>query len=129
VRVRCIRFFKSSGPGYGESVEEHPRLRLGEEYVVLSVLVDRSIWRVGLQLHEDDEWHPWSWYPAGMFETVSTAIPSNWVTKLNSDGALELAPEAWLQPGFYEGYVDGERNGPAAQAIFERELAIILDEA
>jgi hypothetical protein len=129
VRVRCVRFFKSVGPGYGEPVDDHPRLRLGEEYVVLSVLVCEWPWNVGLQLLDpDDEWR-WSWEPAGMFETVSTAIPSNWVTQLNSDGSLRLAPEAWLEPGFHEGYVNGERNGPAAREIFERERAVILDEA
>jgi len=128
VRVRCVRFFKSVGPGYGEPVEEHPRLRIGEEYVVLSVLVCDWIWRVGLQLLDRDD--GWGWYPAGMFETVSPAIPSNWVTQLDSEGSLHLAPRAWLeQPGFYEGYINGERNGPAAREIFERERAVILDEA
>jgi hypothetical protein len=64
-----------------------------------------------------------------MFETVSTTLPSNWVVHLRPDGSLHLAPEAWLQRGFFEGYVDGERNGPAAREILERELAIILDES
>lgn len=121
-----MRFFKSSNPGYGTPVEDHPRLRLGDEYVVLSVLVSDWLWQVGLQLLEGDRW---GWYPAGMFETVSAAIPSNWVTQLDSEGSLRLAPEAWLQPGFYEGYVNDERNGPAARQIFERERAIILDDA
>jgi hypothetical protein len=128
VRVRCTQLFASAGPRYGEPIEEHPRLRVGEEYVVLSVLVDRSLWTVGLQLLER-EGDRGSWYPAAMFERVSTRIPSNWVVQLWTDGSLHLAPEPWLRPGFYEGYVDGERNGPAARAIFDRELAIIIDEA
>ncbi len=68
-------------------------------------------------------------YPAAMFETVSTTLPSNWVVQLWPDGSLHLAPEAWLQPGFFEGYVDGERNGAAAREILERELAITFDES
>jgi hypothetical protein len=64
-----------------------------------------------------------------MFETVSTTVPSNWVVQLWPNGSLYLAPEAWLQLGFFEGYVDGERNGPAAQEILERESAIILDQS
>jgi hypothetical protein len=102
-------------------------LRVGEEFVVLSVLIDRSLWNVGLQLLDRDGGR--SWYPAAMFETVSTAIPSNWVVQLWPDGSVHLAPEAWLQPGFFEGYVNGERNGRAAREILERELAVILSES
>ena len=127
MRVRCVRLFKLSNPGYGEPIDDHPRLRVGEEFVVLSVLVDRSLWGVGLQLLDRDGDRSWS--PAGMFETVSTTVPSNWVVQLWPNGSLYLAPEAWLQLGFFEGYVDGERNGPAAQEILERESAIILDQS
>jgi hypothetical protein len=122
-----VRLFKSSNPGYGEPVEEHPRLAIGDEYVVLSVLVCDWLWIVGLQLSDRDNGS--SWYPAGMFVTVSTATPSNWVRQLDPDGSLHLPPEAWLQPGFYEGYVNGERNGAAAREIFERERAVIIEEA
>ena len=127
MRVRCVRLFKSAGPGYGEPIDEHPRLKLGDEFVVLSVLIDDSLWTVGLQLlHEDGSR---GWYPAAMFETILTRVPRNWVVQLWQDGSLHFAPEAWLQPGFFEGVVDGERNGPAARAILDRELAIILDDS
>jgi hypothetical protein len=102
-------------------------LKIGDEFVVLSALIDGGPSTVLLQLlHSDGDR---SWYPAAMFETVSTKIPSNWVVQLRPDGSLHLAPEAWLQPGFFEGVVDGERDGRAARAILERELAIIVDES
>ncbi|MFL5935903.1 MAG: hypothetical protein ACJ76U_03590 [Gaiellaceae bacterium] len=55
--------------------------------------------------------------------------PRNWVVQLRPDGSHHLAPDAWLQPGFFEGVVDSERNGAAARAILERELAIIVDDS
>jgi hypothetical protein len=127
MRVRCVRLFKSSNPGYGEPIDEHPRLRVGQEFVVLSVLVDGSLWRVALQLL--DRSGDRSWYPAGMFETVSTTLPSNWVVQVWPDGSLHLAPEAWLRGGFFDGFVDGQRNGAAWAAILDRELSIILEES
>jgi hypothetical protein len=125
MRVRCARLFKTAGPEYGEPIDEHPRLRLGEEFVVLSILADGR--ETLLQLLDRDGERAWE--PAGMFETVSATIPSNWVVQLWPDGSLHLAPEAWLQPGFFEGCVNGQRDGPAARQILERELAIILDES
>ena len=127
MRVRCVRLFVSAGPGYGEPVDKHPRLNLGDEFVVLSALVDGGPSAVLLQILHDDGDR--SWYPAAMFETLSTSIPRNWVAQLRPDASLHLGPEAWLQPGFFEGVVEGERNGPAARKILERELAVILDES
>jgi hypothetical protein len=102
-------------------------LKIGDEFVVLSALIDGGPSTVLLQLlHSHGER---SWYPAAMFEAVSTRVPRNWVVRLLPDGSLHLAPEAWLRPGFFEGVVDGERNGPAARKILETEQAIILGES
>jgi hypothetical protein len=46
VRVRCLRLFKTAGPDCGAPVDEHPHLHVGDEFVVLSVLIDDSISRV-----------------------------------------------------------------------------------
>jgi hypothetical protein len=127
MRVRCVRLFKWLNPGYGEPMEEAANLSVGDELPVLAVLADGGLWGVGLYVL--DRRGDRVWYPAGMFETISTTIPSNWVTQLWPDGSLHLAPEAWLRPGFFEGVVDGKRDGPAAREILERELAVILDEA
>jgi hypothetical protein len=63
-----------------------------------------------------------------MFVTTSSKIPSNWVVQLRSDGALEIGPEAWLTPGFWEEYLDHQRAGPAADS-YGRELEVILRES
>ena len=127
MRVRCVLLFESSGPNYGKPVDWHPGVAVGDEFVVLSMLVDKSIWKISLQLLHPDRDR--SWFPAGMFETVSSTVPSNWVSEIWPNGSLHISPEAWLQRGFYEGYVDGKHNGPAAREITERELAIILAES
>jgi hypothetical protein len=127
VRVRCVRLFDAFGPKYGEPIEPHPGVAIGDEFVVLSILVNDNIWRVMLQLLRADGER--SWFPAAMFETTSSAIPSNWVAQIWADGSLHLSPEAWLQRGFYEGYIDGERNGRRAREIYETELATILAES
>jgi hypothetical protein len=116
-----------SGPNYGEPVDAHPGIAVGDELVVLSMLVDKGPWTVSLQVLRSDGER--DWFPAGMFETVSSVVPSNWVSEIWSNGSLHISPEAWLERGFYEGYVDGERNGRAAREIYERELATILAES
>jgi hypothetical protein len=68
------------------------------------------------------------WWPAEMFQTVDTDLPSNWTIQLWDDGSLHLAPAAWLRPGFWEEYWD-QRAGGAAADVFRREAEIILREA
>lgn len=69
-----------------------------------------------------------TWWPMEMFESVSTRIPSNWIAQLRQDGSLHLAPESWLQPGFWEDFFDNQREGDAADT-FRRELEVIRREA
>jgi hypothetical protein len=51
-----------------------------------------------------------SWWPATDFITVSAVIPSNWVVKVGEGGKLDLAPESWLKPGFWDRYFDRDKD-------------------
>ena len=110
-------------------MESSPHIAVGEEFTVLSILVEER---------SDPGGHTWlliydrknspTWWPAQMFVTVSTRISSNWVAQLWPDGSFHLAPQAWLKPGFWEDYFDHQRHGPAADT-YRAEAEVILREA
>ncbi|MFD6161914.1 hypothetical protein ACFWF7_14785 [Nocardia sp. NPDC060256] len=97
----------------GSTRETHPSIRIGAEYPVLSIsYTSRGL---TLQILTDDG--P-SYWRAEMFETTSSSIPSSWVTQL-SDGNLDIGPEKFLRPGFWESYFDDD---PGAIRTFTAEL-------
>jgi hypothetical protein len=73
-----------------------------------------------------------TWWPSIMFTTVSPRVPSNWTAVVDAEGALHIAPAAWLERGFWEAWYDeyyGQRPRGDALETYERELEIILREA
>jgi hypothetical protein len=45
--------------------------------------------------------------------SFSTEVPSNWQIRVGAGGitgAIDIGPEAWLEPGFYEDYWPDEPN-------------------
>lgn len=128
MRVRCTQLIEASGPKRGQRRASHPSIVVGEEYVVLSVMIDgseRDPWKVSLQILEPDG-RP-VWRPGRMFETTDTTVPSNWTVELWNDGSLHMAPASWLREGYWE---DFWKEGPDSEAakVFKRQLAVILDE-
>jgi hypothetical protein len=69
------------------------------------------------------------WHSADDFDLVSTEIPPNWRVSVGTAGiagAIEIAPEAWLEPGFYEDYWSYEpERVRLTEGVFLRELDVI----
>ena len=110
-------------PVDGMSLESSPWVTLGAEYFVVSLLADPS-GRVQLHIVADDG-RSLAWFDSINFMTVDGSLPRNWVASVGERGTLELAPECWLAPGFWEAYYDGD---PAAAEAVEVELRVILGE-
>lgn len=89
----------------GEAQEVSPWVTVGVSYPVLSVHV-HPINGAQIQLLTDDR-HTLGWFAIDDFRTVDTSIPKGWVSVLD-EGVLELGPAAWLAPGFWEAYYDGD---------------------
>lgn len=122
MRVLCGKVVSSTT---GELMESSPWLHVDGEYVVLAIemVPDR---RIFLRLVGDDGEGGPGLYDSEMFVTVSSEIPSTWVVAVREGGGLDLAPQRWLAPGFWEEYFD---RGQSAIAIFEEEKAKILSES
>ncbi|TCC48813.1 hypothetical protein E0H75_19770 [Kribbella capetownensis] len=118
MRVVCVDV---PVPVIGMEVESSPWVTLDREYVVLAISAEAG-GRVQLQLVTDDK-DTLGWFDAGCFVCVEGDVPSTWVVRLGEKGLLELGPEAWLAPGFWEAYYDGDAS--AADAV-ESQLAAIL---
>lgn len=118
MKVRCLRVVS---PVDGSELAESSWVRVGQEYVVLTLLIDPS-GHVKVQILAEGQ-SPGYW--AGeMFETTDETLPPNWVARLGSDGLLEFGPKDWLRKGFWEDYFDFV---PEARAQYEHELSIVLD--
>ena len=120
MRLRCVRIVS---PVDGSQLAESEWVRIGQEYVVLTLLIDAS-GHVKAQLLAEDRTP--SYWPGEMFETVDETLPPNWVARLDPDGLLEFGPRDWLRKGFWEDYFD---RAPEAAAQYERELSVILGAA
>jgi hypothetical protein len=117
MKVRCLRIVS---PVDGSELDESSWVRIGHEYVVLTLLIDPS-GHVKVQILAEGQ-SPGYW--AGeMFETADETLPPNWVARLRSDGLLEFGPKDWLREGFWDDFHNSE---PEARAQYERELSIII---
>jgi hypothetical protein len=120
MKVRCLKIVS---PVDGSDLAESSWVRVGHEYVVLTLLIDPSGY-VKVQILAEGQ-SPGYW--AGeMFETADETLPPNWVAHLGADGLLEFAPNDWLRKGFWKDYYD---FAPEARAQYEHELSIILGDA
>ena len=114
MKVRCVKLFDSSGLPQTAS----PWLTIGKLYDVLAIEFE-SQGRGLLRLIGDGR-NGVALFPIEGFEIVSAAMPPSWVVSWDSGGFLQLAPERWTQPGFWERFYDRE---PAALAVFDEEVA------
>jgi hypothetical protein len=118
MRVLCVRIIN---PATLQPVKKHPAIELDREYPVLSVTV---VPERGASLHiPSADGTPAIW-DAAMFVTVDGTIPGNWIARVSEGGIVELGPEAWLEPGFWERYFDRE---PDAEKVFETEKGPALE--
>jgi hypothetical protein len=120
MKVRCVLIVNPAT----RAIEKHsPWIRIGGEYVVLEISAAPNR-QVSLRIHLE-EGTPGLW-DSTMFETTDVTIPSNWVAKVSLQGGLDLGPERWREPGFWERYFDRE---PDAVAAFDDEASVILRES
>ena len=114
MKVMCIRI-----PGVldGTTLESSPWLTLDATYTVTSIGAEPS-GRLVVQVITDHRGQL-GWFESSAFLTVDATIPENWVARVGESGHLDLCPEAWLAPGFWEAYYDGD--AAAAQSV-EAEL-------
>lgn len=120
MKVRCVRIVNPTT----RAIEEYsPWVRIGGEYLVLEISAAPN-GHVSLRIHLE-EGAPGLW-DSTMFETTDVAIPSNWVAKVSRQGGVDLGPERWLEPGFWERYFDRE---PEAVAVFDDETSVILHDS
>ena len=104
--------------------DERPWLTPGEEYVVLTVEVFLHRPRIEYRLHPFHGGGP-ALFSAAQFEVISNEIPPSWRIRVEAD-RLTLAPEAWMQSGFWEDFFDGDL---AAERVFRDECDKILGTA
>ncbi|GAA0648952.1 hypothetical protein GCM10010174_85530 [Kutzneria viridogrisea] len=108
----------------GVALEDSPWIRIGAEYVVISLMMDSNR-RAMLQVVDEARPDP-GWFDAEMFETTSTRIPPNWSARVRGTGVIEFAPARWLDDGFWERFYDDER---VAVAVFREDLEVILSDS
>lgn len=63
-------------------------------------------------------------FQTDIFEVVSSVIPPSWIVVSPKPGLLDVGPEPWTRPGFWERYFDQD---PEAVAIFKRERERMLE--
>lgn len=122
--VKCIKTYDSITR---EPMKITPWLTIGKEYIVLGLEV-RALSvenRLYLSIQSDDGPNP-VLFEADQFVTVSNKIPSNWVASLDEFGNMNIEPQKWLRPGFWDDYYNFD---PAARSDFENELELILTES
>jgi len=101
----------------GSAPEASAWVSVGGRYRVVSVLAEPG--RSPLVQIVTDDRASLAWFDSTSFETVDGTIPASWTARIGVNGALELAPSAWLASGFWEAYYDGD---PVAARAVETEL-------
>jgi hypothetical protein len=115
MKVRCIQLMN---PVTRIREDRSQWLSIGTLYHVLEIYLD-SRGRLLLRLVGDDGLTP-ALHSTENFELVSPIIPANWALYFDSKGVFQIAPEAWIRPGFWEDYFDGKDE---ALEIFALEKA------
>jgi len=104
----------------GEVLDASAWVTVDSVYHVVSVLAEPDR-QVQLQIVTDDG-RSLAWFESTNFMTVDGAMPESWTVRIGEGGVLELGPAAWLAPGFWEAYYDGD---PSAADTVEAELQVL----
>lgn len=81
-------------------------LHFGVNYPVQAVYFDRQQ-GVRYRIISNDAATP-ALFPASDFTLVDGAIPAAWSAFVHPNGEFELSPAAWVEPGFWSRYFDGD---------------------
>jgi hypothetical protein len=118
MKVQCIRLFNARGI----PIERSSWLTIGKVYLVLSVEFDS---KSGLSFRFLGDGHNGlALFRRDQFESVSPKMPPTWIMFCGPESLIELAPEPWTHPGFWERYYNQDRD---AIAIFEQERKKIVE--
>jgi len=118
VIVECIKFIDQHTVA---DVRTDSWLTLGKNYHVLTLSVSDA-GSIEYRLISDNNNTP-ALFPAVQFKIIEPTLPRTWVVERIGESYLELAPQSWLDEGFWERFFDGD---PSAVAIYEREKCKIL---
>jgi hypothetical protein len=121
VRVRCVAVISATT---GEPMEKSAWLTIGKMYDVLA-LAATPHGDILFRLVGDDDHRP-GLFASSQFEIVDGRLPRCWSAMMRSDGSLQLGPQPWQRPGFWEEYFDDE---PGAIAAYENAFSAIMEEA
>ena len=103
--------------GSADDKSDAPWLKKGETYTVLSLYAEKM--GVSYRILSGDPPTP-VLHSAKIFEVLDGSIPSSWRVGINDAGEfMELTPEPWLEPGFWERYFDQDDQ---AIELFEQEV-------
>lgn len=126
MRVRYLGYVDEDGTRGGKT-----SLTIGQDYVVVAIIATAGEYHHLMLL--DDQTHQPTVYPSSHFDLVSDEVPSAWKVRVGgtgNPGHLMVAPQEWLEPGFFENYWgDGGAATIAARAAFDREVEAILAES
>lgn len=117
MKVKCQKVISPTGKDLGEN---SPWLKVGNEYVVLAiVLVEKSGFQIYIQTEHYDEPHFSSLIG---FEFINQKFPSSWVTIFSESygrKVMTVLPASWNYDSFFE---DMENQDPKAIELFNKEV-------
>ena len=58
-------------------------------------------------------------FEASLFKITDPRVDEAWIVKYDDSGEIELVPELWSTPGFWEDFFDGK---PTAVALYHEVL-------
>jgi hypothetical protein len=100
-----VRFV--GGDGLDQRISQGSRaLRVGMEYCVLEIFAQAD-GANKFRIHFSNIELP-SLFDSRLFEISSDRIPRSWRVVRNGSGSLTFGPEDWIQPGFWEAFMDHE---------------------
>jgi hypothetical protein len=123
MKVICVRLLNADNL----EVESMPWLSLGRVYHVMSIYIESNGARSYRIISNDVDagFATMGYHFAECFKIISDVIPSNWKVRVCNMSDIDISPEAWQAPNFFEDFYDAN---PAAYLVFQRERDFILSE-